>query len=448
MLLAKRGASGKDNLLLKHYTRDHSFKTMYLMAAVDVNPEEYQTSGSSLFNRTPHSTEHVLAKIVMYQESDIIEMRPGFNPMEVNDKTGEKLMMKYHFISPKGNIFEYYFENAGLYDEYQEKKLLAIEKEREEEKIMEMMSRVSSSLVGIPASPEDLRMRAFIEIMYAQNFGTESEQLYVQYELVLPGNWSYGPLMSEKDQVAYKFGCTQTSRVKSEEIVDLGLGKIVTGVKDKANFCFPLEFDLYRSGSEVGTDGQWPQIIFTVNSRDSWERHTTVGYGYFTLPNTPGSKTVSINTWKPQGSVRQQMSDWFVGGSRMLDHANYVTVPSEAYGKNFLNKYAFNATSSGSLVLRVNTIQLSKSIIPVAAGSDTNADGSKTRSLTDIMNSVGASSFRGASSMRALSMTSGSSSDKLSLSKLRSGLPPLSGGTPSRDRDTPSRRRRDREESE
>ena len=38
----------------------------------------------------------------------------------------------------------------------------------------------------------------------------------------------------------------------------------------------------------VDTLPQWPQIYFEVASLDSWQRHRVEGYGYLSVPTTPG----------------------------------------------------------------------------------------------------------------------------------------------------------------
>lgn len=50
------------------------------------------------------------------------------------------------------------------------------------------------------------------------------------------------------------------------------------------------------------------------------------------------------------------MSDWYIGGSRILEDTHFVAVPDESKDKRFVNKYAFHATSSGDITLRVNIV--------------------------------------------------------------------------------------------
>lgn len=74
--------------------------------------------------------------------------------------------------------------------------------------------------------------------------------------------------MTEKDKLRSTSGCTHTSRTKQIEVVDSNSNVRVT---DAAYFCFPLDFDLIRTSDDVTTEAMWPQIVFTVMSRDSWE---------------------------------------------------------------------------------------------------------------------------------------------------------------------------------
>ena len=63
-----------------------------------------------------------------------------------------------------------------------------------------------------------------------------------------------------------------------------------------AYFCYPFDFELYYKHDEAASEDsesgpllpQWPQIFLEVLSIDSWQRYRTEGYGYLTVPPTPG----------------------------------------------------------------------------------------------------------------------------------------------------------------
>lgn len=61
----------------------------------------------------------------------------------------------------------------------------------------------------------------------------------------------------------------------------------------------PFEVEMFYKPDEIEENEerlpQWPQIFVEVLSIDSWQRYRTEGYGYITIPSTPGKyKSVSI----------------------------------------------------------------------------------------------------------------------------------------------------------
>jgi B9 domain-containing protein 2 len=69
-----------------------------------------------------------------------------------------------------------------------------------------------------------------------------------------------------------------------------------------------------------GTKGLqgWPKLSFQVFHEDFFGRRELYGYGFVTVPTTPGIHDISCVTWRPVGSHRQQFSSFFLGGSPEL----------------------------------------------------------------------------------------------------------------------------------
>merc|ERR1711865_1363450 len=75
----------------------------------------------------------------------------------------------------------------------------------------------------------------------------------------------------------------------------------------------------------------------------------------------PGTYEIDVHTWKPRGSIRDRMSDYFLGGARHLaDHVNYSAHPNPADRGPFLNKYGFVTETSGKIRIRVNVVMQRK----------------------------------------------------------------------------------------
>ena len=91
---------------------------------------------------------------------------------------------------------------------------------------------------------------------------------------------------------------------------------------------------------------------------------------------------LTVNTWKPHGSIIDRMDDFFLGGSRHLkDHTNYVGLLSPAEQGPFLNKYGFSTESSGSIRVRVNVILHHRERVPTAPGASVDEHGNAEPTL-------------------------------------------------------------------
>ena len=71
-----------------------------------------------------------------------------------------------------------------------------------------------------------------------------------------------------------------------------------------------------------------PVLLLSVVSRDSWGRCVPQGYAAVPLPTVAGSHTLDVPTWKPEGSVREKLGNFFLGGAAFVRDADYPWVPS------------------------------------------------------------------------------------------------------------------------
>lgn len=130
-----------------------------------------------------------------------------------------------------------------------------------------------------------------------------------------------------------------------------------------------------------------PQLYFSVFSKDKWDRHRVQGYAYMNLETRhAGCEDVVLPCWKPEGSLRAQETDFFLGGATRLADVTYAGVPStflaadavrpsraasqEAGGTApafsaaaavteanvALSRFGFRSVSTGELGIRRNTI--------------------------------------------------------------------------------------------
>ena len=105
----------------------------------------------------------------------------------------------------------------------------------------------------------------------------------------------------------------------------------------ESHFSFPLDFQFYAkkfqdskklnckyslilvlthvSDGETDALATRPYILFQVNSVDSWNRYRIEGYGFLRLPFEDGFHEITVQTWKPKGSLNTEVHSFFLGGS-------------------------------------------------------------------------------------------------------------------------------------
>uniref|UniRef100_A0A7S0F771 B9 domain-containing protein 2 n=1 Tax=Phaeocystis antarctica TaxID=33657 RepID=A0A7S0F771_9EUKA len=79
-----------------------------------------------------------------------------------------------------------------------------------------------------------------------------------------------------------------------------------------------------------GIDG-WPRLKLEVWGVDGFGRNELVGYGVCMLPTSPGLHELRCATWRPCGSMREQISTFFLGGVPTLKHKEVITQPIDRF---------------------------------------------------------------------------------------------------------------------
>ncbi|XP_054759744.1 B9 domain-containing protein 2-like [Lytechinus pictus] len=83
----------------------------------------------------------------------------------------------------------------------------------------------------------------------------------------------------------------------------------------------------------------WPKLKFEVYHQDDFGRNELYGYGFCHLPTSPGTHDIQCPTWRPSGTFREQVSQYFIGGASQLRNADMVqsaeryTLQTVAMGK-------------------------------------------------------------------------------------------------------------------
>uniref|UniRef100_A0A0N5AHA5 B9 domain-containing protein 2 n=1 Tax=Syphacia muris TaxID=451379 RepID=A0A0N5AHA5_9BILA len=113
--------------------------------------------------------------------------------------------------------------------------------------------------------------------------------------------------------------------------------------EDVAYFSHPLDIHLATK-----TIQGWPKISLQVWHHDQYGRQEIYGYGSVFVPTTPGTNQVTCHIWRPKGSFREEMMQYFLGGGIQLTEVNYV--------ENVTRLSKLRTTSMGTVQLELSII--------------------------------------------------------------------------------------------
>ncbi|PSN49376.1 Meckel syndrome type 1 protein [Blattella germanica] len=318
----------------KNHLLQSSLQTLYILADLSIQDSDENWVGKS---------EYVLCTVRWDSISGVLTVTPDFTsvtpPLEHVNK------LEPYRIEVDGdarNTYRYWIEHVSLCMSQEERdKEVSVMKKLYEHHLdirhLQVGTEFDMPRHGI------LQVHILGEIATAQDF--EYDHLFVHYFFELPKGWSCD---SEK-QLA---GITQTCNTRR------------TGI---ANFSYVFElqltFNLEVLQSETDTLLSWPQMFLSVLSIDSWNRCRTEGYGYISLPSSPGIHEITVSTWRPlSSSPLGELRRFFIGGSPELEDPSFVGVPSDFEG-NRLSKHGLRTITSGDVALKFNILHHSQALI-------------------------------------------------------------------------------------
>ena len=109
----------------------------------------------------------------------------------------------------------------------------------------------------------------------------------------------------------------------------------------KNNFCLHIFF--VNSIELLG----WPKLKFEVYHQDDYGRNELYGYGFCHLPTSPGTHNIECVTWRPTGTSREQISQFFIGGAPQLRNPDLV---------HSAERYALSTSAMGKIHLQLGII--------------------------------------------------------------------------------------------
>lgn len=92
----------------------------------------------------------------------------------------------------------------------------------------------------------------------------------------------------------------------------------------------------------------WPKMAFEVWEHDSLGRSFLGGYGFCSLPMTPGNHNVDVHLWRPVGSFIEDLTANFIGGSPHLRATALIDQPND--------RYRLKSESAGIVHLNISLI--------------------------------------------------------------------------------------------
>ncbi|GLH11916.1 hypothetical protein R5R35_011715 [Gryllus longicercus] len=117
-----------------------------------------------------------------------------------------------------------------------------------------------------------------------------------------------------------------------------GAWKVVSGLKEGQThidnpeygettyWCHPVDIHFATRGVQG-----WPKIHFQVYHQDRFGRCEIYGYGFIHVPTTPGNHVLECVTWRPVGSMRDQINQFFLGGGPQLKNPDVVYSGQDRY---------------------------------------------------------------------------------------------------------------------
>eukprot|EP01135_Chromosphaera_perkinsii_P002039 Nk52_evm86s215 gene=Nk52_evmTU86s215 len=92
----------------------------------------------------------------------------------------------------------------------------------------------------------------------------------------------------------------------------------------------------------------WPKLHFEVWHQDSHGRNELAGYGFVNVPTSPGTYDLDVATWKPAGSIGEQITSYFVGGGPRLQNKELI------YSNN--DRYRLRTVAAGKVHVQLGVI--------------------------------------------------------------------------------------------
>jgi len=75
----------------------------------------------------------------------------------------------------------------------------------------------------------------------------------------------------------------------------------------------------------------WPKLKMQVWHQDRFGRNELYGYSLGQIPLSPGTFDLDCVAWRPKGSISEEITAFFLGGTPQLANDNLVVSPADRY---------------------------------------------------------------------------------------------------------------------
>lgn len=117
----------------------------------------------------------------------------------------------------------------------------------------------------------------------------------------------------------------------------------LSGDGETAFWSHPIELHYLTSGVQG-----WPRFQLEVWLQDSYGRATLWSYGFIHLPSEPGHHRIECVTWRPVGSVQDQIHAMFTQSSLQLQDPSIISEPNE--------RFRLQTEASGKVILDLHIV--------------------------------------------------------------------------------------------
>ncbi|XP_018898557.2 B9 domain-containing protein 2 [Bemisia tabaci] len=91
-------------------------------------------------------------------------------------------------------------------------------------------------------------------------------------------------------------------------------------------WCHPVDVHFATKGIQG-----WPKLHVQVYHYDKFGRREIYGYGFCNIPTSPGTHLIDCPTWRPVGGIRDQITQYFLGGGAQLRMPDVVYTGLDRY---------------------------------------------------------------------------------------------------------------------